>query len=328
MISDYYVYVLLDSSKKGDYVYSKYTFEYEPFYIGKGRGKRIKDTLYDHSPFKRNKISKLKRNGIEIISLKIKEGLSNEEAIFNEIELISIVGRRDLKKGPLVNNTDGGDGRINSFHSDEVKEKISKSRKGKAVGWKHSEETLKIMSDNQKGEKNGFYGKKHSLKTKKEQSERVSGLSHPMFGKKHNKETIDVLIKHRKENISNEKIKEACQKFNKSVLMYDLELNFISEFKSVKEASENTGINESIISKCCRGDIKSPTRYFFKYKNKEDNVKKNKFLLTIGDYFDYKNETFKLIKRNKRTCICESLGGLITIHYDDCEILKKKELIF
>ena len=126
MTSDYYVYVLLDSSKKGEYNYGEYIFEYEPFYIGKGRGKRIKDTLYDHFTFKRNKISKLKRNNIEIISFKKSEG-------------------------------------------------------------------------------NGFYGKKHSLKNRKEQSDRFSGLLHPMFGKKHSKETIELLIKHIKENISKNK---------------------------------------------------------------------------------------------------------------------------
>ena len=205
MTSDYYVYVLLDSSKKGEYNYGEYIFEYEPFYIGKGRGKRIKDTLYDHSNFKRNKISKLKRNNIEIISFKILEGLSNDQALSKEIELISLVGRRGLKKGPLVNSTDGGDGRVNSKHSKEVREKISKSRKGKGIGWKHNQETLRLMSKNQKGEGNGFYGKKHSLKNRKEQSDRVSGLLHPMFGKKHSKETIELLIKHIKENISKNK---------------------------------------------------------------------------------------------------------------------------
>lgn len=325
MTLDYYVYALLDSSKIGNYIYGEYNFDYEPFYIGKGKGKRIKNTLYDNSPFKKNKILKLKRNNIKVISIKLFDKLSNNEAIVKEKEIISIIGRRDLNKGPLVNTTDGGDGRLNSKHSKQVREKISKNRKGKAIGWKHSIETLKLMSENQSGEKNGFYGKKHNLMNKKLQSDRVSGLSHPMFGKTHSKKTIDYLIKHREENVSNEKIKESCQKFNKRVLMYSLDFNLINEFQSVKEASNQTNINESIISKCCRGDIKHPTRYFFRYKNSEDNLKKNKYLIDINDTFYIGKNIYKLVKRNKKTCICENNGNLETLHIKDVGILFKKE---
>lgn len=326
MTLDYYVYVLLDTSKPGDYKYGNYSFNYEPFYVGKGKGNRIKNTLYDKSPFKKNKISKLKENKTEIIHFKIFDNISNELSIKKEIEIISIIGRRDLKKGPLVNTTDGGDGRLNSKHSDEVRKKISKNRKGKGVGWKHTEKTLINMSKNQSGEGNGFYGKRHSIDNKNQQSEKVRGLSHPMFGKKHNKETINNLILHRKDNISNEKIKQSCQKFNKPVLMYDLSFNFIKEFKSVKSASSEIGINESIISKCCRGDIKSPTRYFFRYKNNIDNIKNNKFLINIGDSFLINNEFYKLKKRNKKTCICEKSNSvLVTKHVDDFNFLFQKE---
>ena len=42
-------------------------------------------------------------------------------------------------------------------------------------GKKRSEETKKIMSENNKGEKNGFYGKKHTDEAKKLNSEAHSG---------------------------------------------------------------------------------------------------------------------------------------------------------
>ena len=40
----FYVYVYLDPTKPGNYVYGKYWFNYMPFYIGKGNGDRV----YDH----------------------------------------------------------------------------------------------------------------------------------------------------------------------------------------------------------------------------------------------------------------------------------------
>ena len=319
----FYVYVLLDSSKPGKFSYSGYNFTYEPFYIGKGSGDRIKNTIYDKSPFKSNKIKKLKRYGKKIISLKIKEDLTLNEAYDLEIFLIKEIGRRDINNGTLVNLTDGGEGRLNSEHSEETKIKISKSKKGNS-GWKHSEETLLKMSINQMGENNGFYGKTHSSIVKKNQSDKTIGYNHPMYGKTHSEETKKK-IKESRSKVDNSKIKESCQQFNKEVLMFDLDLNFIKEFKSVKLASVETGINESIISKCCRGDIISPTRYFFKYSKEEDKIKNNKFLIEIGTKFKCGKVNYILVKRNKESCVCESEDGLVNISKKEFPHLFKKD---
>lgn len=325
MSLDYYVYLLLDSSKPGVWKYGDLVFDHEPFYIGKGKGDRIKNTTYDKLSFKGKKLAKLKSNNIEIISKKLFESLTNTESIEKEKYLISLIGRRDLDKGPLVNTTDGGDGRLNSKHSEEIKSKISKSRKGKAIGWKHKPETLKAMSQKQSGEGNGFWGKTHSEEVKIEQSRRVSGLSHPMLDKKHNDESKRKLVKHRNNKVSNDKIKQACQKFNKEVLMFDLEFNFLREFRSVKETSEVTGINASVISKCCRGEIKSPTRFYFRYKNQKDEIKHNKWSINEGDSFEITGKKYKLLKRNKKTCICVCDDNLETLHVRDYSFLFEKE---
>lgn len=327
MSSDFYVYLLLDSSKPGEWKYGDFVFDFEPFYVGKGRSNRIKDTFYDKSPFKKRKINKLKSGGVEIITKKIFESLSNEDALKCEIELITIIGRRDCSKGPLVNLTDGGDGRLNSKHSEESKSKISKSRKGKGIGWKHKPATIEKMKKQQSGEGNGFWRKKHTDTVKEKHSRRVSGLSHPMYEKRHSAETKEKLVKHRSEKISNEKIKLACQKFNKQVLMYDLNFNFIREFDSVKQASSVTKINESVISKCCRGVVKAPTRFQFRYKNREDKIKNNKFVIGINDKFTLDGKEWKLVKRNKKTCICESSSELKTFHIRDNKFLFEKDRI-
>ena len=325
MTSEHYVYVLLDSSKPGVHTYGEYTFDHEPFYVGKGKSKRIKDTVYDKSSFKAKKIRKMKSEGVEIIAVKVLESLSNEESIKREVELISKIGRRDAGRGPLVNTTDGGEGRSGSPHSEDTKARISRGRKGVGVGRKHSQETIDKFRKAQSGERNGFYGKRHTEESKARHSERVSGSSHPMFDRKHTPETIERLVRHRREGVSNEAIREATRKFKKPVLMYDLALNFIREFDSVQQASADTGINESIISKCCRGEIKSPTRRHFRYKNPEDAVKRNKFILDVGGRFWLGGKEYTLVKRNAKTCICESDGVRETMHVRDHAFLFEKD---
>ena len=44
-MNDYYIYIYLDSRKQGEYLYGNLTFDYEPFYVGKGRRRRLTDHL-------------------------------------------------------------------------------------------------------------------------------------------------------------------------------------------------------------------------------------------------------------------------------------------
>lgn len=162
----YYVYVYLDTRKKGFFKYDDYVFENEPFYIGKGtdgrmfshiknakKSKNGKHPLYD-------KIKKIYSDGYEPKILKIKEKLIEQEAFNFEIHLINIIGRKDLNRGPLTNLTDGGQGKSRKGwkHKKETKEKI----KLKHVGMKHTVESLEKMSNSQKGkhskEKCNWYG--------------------------------------------------------------------------------------------------------------------------------------------------------------------------
>lgn len=118
---DYYVYVYLDPRKPGKFIYRekkiKLEFDYEPFYIGEGRKARCFVHIYrlsDKNPFyskgfKSLKIKKIIREtGQKPIIQKIFKDISKEKALNIENKVIKMIGRRDLKKGPLTNLTDGG----------------------------------------------------------------------------------------------------------------------------------------------------------------------------------------------------------------------------
>jgi group I intron endonuclease len=70
---------------------------------------------------------------------------------------------------------------------------------GSTLGYRHSEESKTIMSENNTGEKNPMFGKKHSDETLQQMSDIKkgeknpcfgrTGEDHPMFGKKHSEET-------------------------------------------------------------------------------------------------------------------------------------------
>jgi len=71
----YYVYVYLDPRKPNKYVYGNYQFEYEPFYVGKGKERQWLVHLQEAessrpsrkcgNPWKVNKIRKILKEGLE-----------------------------------------------------------------------------------------------------------------------------------------------------------------------------------------------------------------------------------------------------------------------
>lgn len=77
MDKKFYVYVYLDPRRPGEFVYGKYVFDHEPFYVGKGFDHRYKDHLYGKSVnmMKVNKIKKIKKMGKEPIIIKYQEEL-------------------------------------------------------------------------------------------------------------------------------------------------------------------------------------------------------------------------------------------------------------
>ena len=183
----YYVYIYLDPRKPGTYVYGDYTFDYEPFYVGKGKGVQYGSHLCEGkkyrtetnqiiknlcpNSFKIFKILKILETGLEPIILKIEDGLFEQDAFDLEIWMIWAIGRNDLKIGPLTNMTNGGEGGSGLIISEETKIKMSKAHKGKI----RTEEHQKKLNLSQTGEKSFMWGKHLSEETKKKISTSSKG---------------------------------------------------------------------------------------------------------------------------------------------------------
>lgn len=170
---NHYVYIYLNPLKPGIFNYGRFEFNYEPFYIGKGFNNRInwhlKEAKHvienDIEPtgnrYKLNTIIKIVNSGFEPIRIKLYDNISDFSACRCECYLINLIGRHDLKKGPLTNMTAGGDGILGYNHTEKSKELISINSKQR---WAENyDKYCKLVQ----GEKNGFYSKTHSEKNRK-----------------------------------------------------------------------------------------------------------------------------------------------------------------
>lgn len=113
-MSDYYVYALLDPRKPQPAEHCGFSFDHVPKYIGKGRGKRAQasafyDAAFTDSP-KARWVRKLANEGLEPILVFVRKGLEETESFSLEREMIRNVGRKTLFTGPLLNQSNGGEG--------------------------------------------------------------------------------------------------------------------------------------------------------------------------------------------------------------------------
>jgi hypothetical protein len=121
--------------KKDYYTYAYLREDKTPYYIGKGRNKRAYQKHDYFSPPPKERIIILKKD------------LTESQAYQHEIYMISVFGRKDLGTGILRNKTNGGDSPpIFLGHTEESKEKIRNSCKGRVLGPGMSEEARKNKS--------------------------------------------------------------------------------------------------------------------------------------------------------------------------------------
>ena len=203
------------------------------------------ETLYQVSNFGR--VKSYERNGTKGGILKptknklgyMRIGLSksNKKNYFSVHRLVALTFIPNPYNLPIINhkNEIKHDNRVENLewctheynnNYGTIKQKISKSLKGKYSGENHN-----------------WYGKHHTEETKIKISE-----SHK--GKKHTEETKQKLKVY----------------FSKPILQYTKDMIFIREWESGKLASEILNINYYGINNCCNGRTQSSGGYIWKYK--------------------------------------------------------------
>lgn len=245
----YYVYAYLDPRKKGEYKFGNYIFEYELFYIGKGkvgsnRKERhlifVKERGIDltNNNYKLNLIKQILKDNIEPIIIEIETNLDEITAFNIEKLLISIIGHRYNGTGFLVNISKGGDGG-DTFSDNPRKEEIREMRS-------------KQMS----GDGNHRFG----LKLEDYPSHQNKGENHWNFGRKATSETLDKMSKNNsgKNNPNSRKVDK-----------YSLFNEYICTFDTLKEAYNTTGSNKSSMIRACKSELKYSSKGFkWKYSEK------------------------------------------------------------
>ena len=292
----YYCYILLDPSKPGSYQYENFIFEYEPFYVGKGIGKRINahDKINDTKTHKRAKIQKIKKLGLEIIKIKLFENLSESSALELEKSTISLIGRQDKNEGPLLNLTDGGDGCSGYIQSEETKGKRSNTLKDwwillKEDKQKYDDRNKKLSESISKLQKGVSYEERHGDRAEEIKKMRsdwckenfhktglgqmdFNGENNPMYGKsiydvwleKYGKEEAD--RKH-----SEWKIKKSGKiAWNSNIMkidQLDKEGNLIKTWDGLDHISKELGLGKPNICRVIKS--KMGTAYGFKWKESD-----------------------------------------------------------
>ena len=113
------------------YVYVVFRPDGSPCYVGKGKGDRCLQHLKSsHNP---RLAGVIKKAGGDVPIVKVRQHLTDAEAMEIEIALIAVIGRADLGTGPLLNLTIGGDGVVGHKRTPEQRMQMSIARKGTRV---------------------------------------------------------------------------------------------------------------------------------------------------------------------------------------------------
>jgi hypothetical protein len=240
------------------YVYAYFRGDGTPYYIGKGKGGR--------AYLRRRKGVKPPKNK-NLVKI-LKDNLTEKEAWEWEVDLISILGRKDLGTGCLRNKTDGGEGASGAVRSEEFKRKVGDRARNKpsftrgTIGVTNGKlfRRIKPCEEIPEGWK---MGAPESFKQAvKENHHDVTGVNNPAFGKRRITNGVrerriprtDSIPEGWWEGAAPSKISKIG---NKPIEITSVEYNFGLTFPSCKEAAEFTGGSPTSLKRVANGGAKS-----------------------------------------------------------------------
>ncbi len=188
----YYVYQLVDPRNN------------QPFYIGKGKGRRAKTHLWvipeTRNVYKENKIASIRDAGFEPKIEYIAENIIDEDLAYNiETSMIKKYGRKGYDQNGILTNICLDNRPPN--HKGKTYEEI--------YGIEKAKEQRELRSKLQK-ERGGYGPKQHSEKTKKLFSKLNSGSGNPMYGKTQSNYTKHLISEKAKERVGRLNKKSHC----------------------------------------------------------------------------------------------------------------------
>ena len=190
-----------------------------------------------------------------------------DKEFLNEYECFYIDTFDTMNRDKGYNLKKGGDGVFEM--SEETKQKMSEAQRKR---W--TEELRQELSEKYLGENNPFYGKHHTeesgLKIAEANRQRIWSDE----SREKQKEWLIKRNKLRKGCITPQCVKDKISNSlkgrpspnRKPVVQLDLKGNYITSFESIKNASIATGLDERIITACCKGHRENAREFIFKYQ--------------------------------------------------------------
>ena len=297
----YYVYIFFDPRKPKNLIIENIEFNYEPFYIGKGKKSRItrhlKENKKSHNELKYNILNSIKSEGLEPIIIKIKENLTEIEALKLEEKLINQFGRR-IDGGILTNIV------LGNYNIYRIKNSAPKKVSTKKIS---------------QYDINGLF--LCNFNSIKEASQKLN-IGRSLISQSCRKEIKVVKNKwvfYYKDDFFNDKeiIKD---KKHYSIMRIDYNGN-IKKYNSALDAKKE-GFNNVKIGECCKGKILHSQGYIWRYSDIDLNNKyiKNRFLIILK----YKKFINKKIICKKSNIIYENLLHALFFNNLMTNLLNKK----
>jgi len=285
----YFVYCFLDTRKPGEYIYEDYRFDFEPIYVGKGKGIRPQRhfTLYKRYNTRfYSKMYSIISSGNKPEFILLSSGLTEQESLDCERFFIKTIGRIE-QGGTLTNLSDGGEGQSGFKFSEESKKKMSEARKGRKGNPLSDESKLKIslskigkpsklrgisLYDLHGDEKSNLIKLKMSKAASKRTGERNS-----MFGKNHTDDS--------KQKMSSNRVKKFGEENPNFGRVYKEEEKTYDSWRLTNENGDQIIINnlskfclENNLNPSCMRDIfygrMKKHKGWIKVEKLTDNVKK------------------------------------------------------